>query len=191
MKPRLDSINTNEVLAYLGCSGNAPAEIADGISAAKALIFSLATPRLTYRIIQINDRVKLRNVISGQEIKNLISGCSEVVIFGATLGSAIDSRLARLQVTDMAQAVIFDAAASAAIENVCDNFCKDMAKKHGCATPRFSPGYGDYPFSMQHALAAMLELEKQIGVTLTESGIMLPQKSVTALFGIKQKEDAK
>ena len=49
---------------------------------------------------------------------------------------------------------------------------------------RFSPGYGDLALTYQHEIAKILQLEK-IGITLSESAIMFPEKSVTAFVGIK------
>ena len=40
------------------------------------------------------------------------------------------------------------------------------------------------PLSDGRALCQLLETEKRIGLTVTASGIMLPQKSVTAVIGI-------
>ena len=74
----------------------------------------------------------------------------------------------------------------AAIENVCDNLCEDLAEALSPArlTPRFSPGYGDFPLSQQAALCAVLNAERRIGLTLTPGGLLLPQKSVTAVIGV-------
>ena len=87
---------------------------------------------------------------------------------------------------DMAKALILDAAASAAVENVCDNLCADLAEALApqYLTDRFSPGYGDLPLSQQKELFRLLDVTRRIGVSLSESGLMVPQKSVTALIGV-------
>ena len=104
----------------------------------------------------------------------------------ATLGAETDTLLRRAQARSMADAVILDACASAAIENVCDNLCADIeaALAPMCLTDRFSPGYGDLPLGQQGALCRLLDAERRIGLTLTDGGLMLPQKSVTALMGV-------
>jgi hypothetical protein len=51
-------------------------------------------------------------------------------------------------------------------------------------TRRFSPGYGDLPLDIQPALLAVLDAERRIGLTCTQSLILLPRKSVTALIGL-------
>ena len=86
----------------------------------------------------------------------------------------------------MADAVLLDAAGSAAIEAVCDAFCADLAAELAPwhLTGRFSPGYGDYPLEEQKAVFRLLDVTRRIGVNLTESGLMIPQKSVTALIGV-------
>ena len=50
--------------------------------------------------------------------------------------------------------------------------------------PRFSPGYGDFPLECQPGLFRLLGVQRNIGVTLTDSLLMLPTKSVTAVIGL-------
>ena len=107
----------------------------------------------------------------------------------ATLGMEVEQLLRRTQARDMALAVILDAAASAAIENVCDNLCADLAETFAprYLTERFSPGYGDLPISQQAELFRLLDIARRIGISLSESGLMVPQKSVTALIGVSDR----
>ena len=104
----------------------------------------------------------------------------------ATLGAEVETLLRRTQVRSMADAVILDACAGAAIENVCDNLCADIAAAVApmYLTDRFSPGYGDLPLAQQDDLCRVLDVSRRIGVTLTEGGLMLPQKTVTAILGV-------
>ena len=56
-------------------------------------------------------------------------------------------------------------------------------KKQGYArTMRYSPGYGDWPLAKQSQLLKLVGSDR-IGVTLTESSIMIPRKSVSAVIG--------
>jgi hypothetical protein len=79
------------------------------------------------------------------------------------------------------------------MEHVCDNFCADLAAASAPArlTARYSPGYGDFPLSEQRHIFALLDVTRRIGVSLTEGGLMLPQKSVTALIGLGAPEGAR
>ncbi len=190
MKARLTEINLNEVTAYLGVKGVIPSELRFQIEEATKIIKSISTPRLAYKIFDAENSI-LEDFLVGNDLKELLKNSHKIVLFCATLGIEIDSYLARLQVTDMAKSVIFDACCNGAIENVCDNFCADFEADYGNATSRFSPGYGDFPFEMQKKFADLLELQKKVGVTVTESGLLVPQKSVTAVFGISSKKENK
>ena len=50
--------------------------------------------------------------------------------------------------------------------------------------PRFSPGYGDFPLSMQTPIFDALDCPRKIGVSLNASLLMSPSKSVTAVIGL-------
>jgi cobalamin-dependent methionine synthase I len=61
-----------------------------------------------------------------------------------------------------------------------------LAAKRGLVTTRrYSPGYGDWGVSAQKDFLAWLGAG-HIGIKLTESSQMLPEKSVSAILGIKQ-----
>ena len=58
-------------------------------------------------------------------------------------------------------------------------------KNEGLFTrPRFSPGYGDLPLDVQSPLLALTDATRRLGVTLSESNLMNPLKSVTAVIGL-------
>ena len=118
--------------------------------------------------------------------KNL-RGCDKIVLFGATLGIGVDQLLSRTSKTDMAKTVVLQACAAALLEEYCDE-CQDrirqeMESEGRYLRPRFSPGYGDFPIECQRDLVRMLDCAKSIGLTLTESCMMAPSKSVTAVIG--------
>lgn len=119
--------------------------------------------------------------------KNL-RGCQEVYLFGATLGIGADRLIARAQVTRMSDAVIYQAAAAAMIESYCDRINAQIREKEAetghFLRPRFSPGYGDLPLSAQTDVMRILNTPKTIGLTLTDTLLMMPSKSVTALIGV-------
>jgi len=50
--------------------------------------------------------------------------------------------------------------------------------------PRRSPGYGDMPLNLSREILAKLDATKRIGVTLTDSLLLVPAKSVTAICEI-------
>lgn len=124
---------------------------------------------------------------SGNLRKNL-QDCSSVILFAATLGSQADILLHRYEALQMSKAVVMQAAAAAMLEEYCDQenrrLKEEYLQKGYYLRPRFSPGYGDFPLSCQPAIFAALELGKRIGITLTDSLLMVPTKSVTAVIGV-------
>ena len=80
---------------------------------------------------------------------------------------------------------MLDCCASAAIENVCDNLCADLQEElEGYLTDRFSPGYGDLPITLQRSFLLALNAQRRIGLTVTDSCLLIPSKSVTAIIGV-------
>lgn len=142
--------------------------------------------------------------ISGDEInfsfataksKNLsdnLKNCTQAVIFAATVGIEIDRLIRKSEQTNMAEAVWLGAVGAERIEALCDAFCKEIEneelKKGKTTKPRFSAGYGDLDLSFQKEIFRVLDCHKLIGLTLTESLIMSPSKSVTAIIGISDGE---
>ena len=193
MEARLTGINRKETLQYLGYLGSGiPQELEENITRCEEEILHTARPRAVWRLFDLLPDGSLGGTVftpQGKDVPKLLETCTQVILMAATLGSETERLLRQRQVQKMGDAVILDAAASAAIENVCENVCTDLAKRLSprYLTDRFSPGYGDFPFSQQRAFFEVLDITRQIGVSLSESGLMLPQKSVTALIGVSDR----
>ena len=154
---------------------------------------SVAACRSTYRIFSFRytsaDVIKIENLqIKSKNLAKNLRGCESIVLFGATLGVETDRLIHRLSVTDMAKAVVMQACAAAYLEEYCDRCQAEIAQRlegeRRYLRPRFSPGYGDFSIGHQRDLLRMMEAPKTIGLTMTESYMMTPTKSVTALMGI-------
>ncbi len=197
MEPRLTEINENEVLLYLGYrGGEIPRELREDMARCQRVILERARPRLVWREFALGPDGTLSGTDfrpEGEDIRALLRDCQRAVLLGATLGTEIEALLRRAQTRNMADAVILDCCASSAIENVCDNFCQDLqqAVAPRYLTDRFSPGYGDLPFAQQPDFCRILDVGRRIGVTLSPGGIMIPQKSVTAILGIADRPQPK
>lgn len=126
--------------------------------------------------------------VSHDLTKNL-DGCKEIFLFAATIGVEYDRLLRRTRIASMAQAAILQAAGAAAVESLCDKLNEDLkeaAKAGGYqAHPRYSPGYGDYALENQKGIFAVLQPSRYIGLSLMDTLIMAPEKSVTAVIGLE------
>ena len=115
--------------------------------------------------------------------KNL-SGAGRAVIFAATVGFEIDRLIMKYARLSPSRALMLGALGAERIESLCDVFCEDMKKIHGICAPRFSAGYGDLSIEVQREIFKLLKPQTKIGLTLTDSMLMSPTKSVTAFIGI-------
>lgn len=125
------------------------------------------------------------NILSKALSKNL-ADCEKTVIFGATVGVGIDRLIMKYSRIAPSEAVMYQAIGAERIEALCDAFCQKTEKTFGKRLkPRFSPGYGDLPLSVQRDIFSLLDCKK-IGLSLNESLLMSPTKSVTAFVGISK-----
>ena len=124
--------------------------------------------------------------VSSRDLSKNLEDCKKVIIFAATVGIEFDRLIAKYSRLSPAKALIFQAIGAERTEALCDAFSKEITREYNLpAKPRFSPGYGDLPLEIQKNLFALLDCERKIGLTLTDSLLMSPSKSVTAFIGIK------
>lgn len=194
---RIEKINRNEALRYLGYKGGAPDERTLNIIAdCEQALIEAASPKYLYRRFDLSfteSGIEVGDTgitLTGKSIDTHLDGCSSVVLMCATISSGVDRLIRRYQATDMTRAVITDALASAAIEQVCDHADEEIDSRFPdeYKTWRFSPGYGDLPLDLQGDFLRVLNAQKMIGLTLGESTMLIPTKSVTALIGISKTE---
>lgn len=129
------------------------------------------------------------------DLKNNLKDCKKIIVFGATIGIEIDRLIAKYGKISPVKSLIFQAIGAERIESVCDIFNeeikKDLSNENLFTRPRFSPGYGDFPLDFQRDIFNVLDCHKKIGLTLNDSLIMSPSKSVTAIIGISNKDNCK
>lgn len=179
-----------EALRYLGYRGSEPdsatAELAErGYEELSAA----ASPREVHKLVSTADAEFL---LKGGDVRGHLRESGRVIFFAATLGSEADRLIRTAEVRNMAYALVLDALASAMTEAYCDELEERLhGEIGGFFTWRFSPGYGDYPIDVQPDIIRFLNADKLIGLTVTESNILIPRKSVTALIGVSDKEQSK
>ena len=128
---------------------------------------------------------------SAKLAKNL-AGCREAFFVAATLGAGADRLLRKYAALDLPRASVWQAACAAMLEQYLDDMQETLlpADSGLFLRPRFSPGYGDLDISNQRAMFRILDLERRLGLSLTEGFMMLPEKSVTAIVGIGERRRA-
>ncbi len=130
---------------------------------------------------------KLR--IKSKNIFDLLKDCNEVVLMSATVGGEIiQKRDYEIKKGDPVFAIILDATASEIADGLLDWLEKylqiNLRRENKFLTKRFSPGYGDLNLDIQYKIYKHLNLKK-IGIKITSTNILIPEKSVIAIAGIK------
>ncbi|MBU3217053.1 methionine synthase [Clostridium estertheticum] len=195
-------IDKNEVLRYLGYKNQKiDKSMTNLIDVCTREIIDISKASSVYEIFDIdkkNDKLFLLGstlVLKDKDIKDLLINSEKCVVMAATLGTAVDSRLAYYSRFDITKGVIMDACASTAIEYVCDQLqdeiMKNALKEDLYITTRYSPGYGDFAIDNGAEILNVLDAYKKIGLSITENSIMLPRKSVTALIGLSRTKNFK
>ena len=129
---------------------------------------------LDFGFLQTDSRALMKN----------LEGCEEVIVFAATIGLEIDRLIRRYTNLSPAKALFFQAIGAERIESLCDTFCEELKAEGLQLRPRFSPGYGALPLELQKDIFRVLDCPRKIGLSLNESLLMSPSKSVTAIIGI-------
>ena len=173
-----DKINQREIYRYLGYRGITPDDqITSMIDEVLTDLLAVIHPRSLYKtyqcqIIEANpkqialselesDFPKKIPFYSNQLAANL-RGCPYVILMAATLGIEADKLLHKYELINMAKASVLQACAAAAIEACCNMLQQELQS----------------------------DCTKRLGITLTDSLLMYPTKSVTAFIGVTpQKED--
>lgn len=105
-----------------------------------------------------------------------------------TIGAAFDAWQRRLAATSAADAYFAQQLGLEAVERVMDGLEAEIRAalpRDETLLPRRSPGYGDWPLSLSREILARLDAARRIGVSITDSDLLVPAKSVTAVCGIR------
>ena len=176
-----------EILRYAGCK-----EITENVNELIHSCINEVRPYLAYRVCYCELELKISGNIcdfglfsvESSALARSFEGKEKIVLFGATAGTEIDRLIVKYGRLSPSRALMIQAIGAERIEALCDSFCE----KIGCGI-RFSPGYGDLSLEVQKKIFDILDCSKRIGLTLNDSLLMSPSKSVTAfaVYGKKTK----
>ena len=189
----------SEILRYAnsGRLAKASGGISELLSEAKRITSQLLkdTCRVMYRISDVKvEGEGVCNfgfaVANSSSLGSLLSTSYEAIFMCATLGVRFDALIMKYSRTSPALAHMISSVGSERIEAVCNEFCNTLKVSYGkigkSITPRFSPGYGDLGLEFQKDIFSFIQPQKYIGLTLNDSLLMSPSKSVSAIMGIKK-----
>ena len=177
-----------EVLRYAGCK-EADKEVVALMNACLQEAKDKLSYKVCYRIFSVKTEDELCDFgafrLRSKDLAVNLKNCRRVILFAATVGIELDRLIVKYSRISQARSLMMQAIGAERVEALCDAFCADMANETNAdLRPRFSPGYGDLPLVCQKEIFSLLDCGKRIGLSLNDSLLMAPSKSVTAFIGI-------
>ena len=153
-------------------------------------------PRYRYRVCRVRggdpgaSRVFLDDEASveGPGIYRVLQHARYAAFFVLTIGDRLEAEVQRLAPEDYTQPYVLDGVASTYVQGVLEVLQRDVAAAaqaaHCVLTPRFAPGYHNWALHQQEQLFALLQAH-EIGMKLSASCFMIPQKSLSGVYGFR------
>ena len=181
-----------EVLRYMRTSKNESNE-SIRLAALDALSTIDRTAQVRYVADEFSCRVGDDEVVlvtpHGEEhfpstrLSEFMHGHTRVGLFCVTLGLEVDRTIELASHTNLLSCLALQAAAATKIEEECDMIQQTVFGQPS-SVKRYSPGYYDLQITTQRQLFRILDVERRIGVKLTDACEMVPLKTVSAFVAL-------
>lgn len=129
------------------------------------------------------------NAFASRKLARFLKDAREIILMGATAGTAIMEAIqADMGGINATRGVVLDATASEVVDAALDwimGYFRQSLRREGktLSNSRFSAGYGDFALENQRLIYRLLQMDR-LNVTITESCLLVPEKSVTAITAI-------
>ena len=189
-RPENASPDLKEALRYMGYKGHTPdPDSMMLIEECKSELLKAVSPVCCYmyteiRAISEDETELVFGKVKSRDLARHLKGCTGAYLFAATIGISVDRLISKYSRIKPAKGVITDALGSSSIESFCDFAELEITKDITQHCSRFSAGYGDFSLSHQTDFMRCLDMNRTLGITLSDSLLMTPTKSVTAVIGI-------
>ncbi len=199
MKISLESLDEREILRTMGYRGSEiPSDLESLIRRCIRQTLDTVQPRAVFRRFPIEKDTSGIHIsgtdliFPGTSIQKHLEISDEVWLVAITVGQEMDKSIRTALSEKPEEGIILDSCAAVAVEAAADKvqeMLRETVEREGkFITSRFSPGYGDLPLTVQRNFLTVLDTSRKIGLSVTESFLMVPSKSVTAIIGISPTE---
>ena len=182
-----DAIDTAQAARYFGARGTPDEATMTLLEHCSVPLLAAATPRAVWLEADTASLAEA-GILRGQDVLRHLEDCPQAILLAVTLGPGADAQIRRAGVGDIAAGVASDALGSALAEQAADaaeaELRQQAAKEGKYLTGRFSPGYGDWDIAVQPLVANALDTVRRAGLCVTDTNLMTPRKSVTAILGV-------
>lgn len=180
-------IDDRQVCRYLKLCGRPPgAALESRIRAMREAALNAFRPARTWRRFEGLPAI---GAAGSESLARHLAGCHAVYLVCTTLGVPFDALQRRTAATSATDAFVLQAIGAAAVEAWTDETEREIRRElrpGETLVQRYSPGYGDYPLDAQRLVLALLDAPRTVGVSLTDTLLMVPSKSVSAVVGVRK-----
>lgn len=185
------SIDLNEVYFTMGYKEGPDKDIEALTLETLAEVSVFCRPQYMYEIYDGSVRSKTEvnvgpvNLQTGRVIGSYLSGASQFCVFVTTVGHDFDAFQKQIRAEgDLVKEFILDSLGSVIAEACVTKIAEELAMGNDLQqTYPYSPGYCGWKLTEQKELFSLLP-ESPCGITLTESCLMLPIKSVSGMIAL-------
>jgi hypothetical protein len=191
------TISKDEIIATLGYSeGAIPSHFEELIDDILGRLPRYCDIRAGYRLLDVHVQENRKDgLLVGDKffaLQKIVTGqlrrSEHAALFMSTIGRTMETWSKNLSAEgDVTQSYLVDAVASATAEQTTDvlhdHIGKHMEKRGLKITNRYSPGYCDWSVAEQHLLFSFFP-PGFCGITLMDSALMMPIKSVSGIIGV-------
>ena len=181
------AIDLKQAARYFGARGEPDEATMVLLERCAKPLLTAAMPRAVWLEADVKSLTEA-GILQGEDVLRHLEGCTQALLLAVTLGPGVDAQIRRAGVGDIAASVASDALGSALAEQAADAAEAELrqwaAREGKYLTGRYSPGYGDWPITVQPKVAAVLDTARRAGLCVTDTNLMTPRKSITALLGV-------
>lgn len=190
--PVLKPLNLNEIKRYSGLDQYTDFPIAL-LNQACNESYILAQPQATWQTYDYNASTATilgpePLTLQAPKVIDYLSESVRVVVMALTIGPILENKVSEYFISgEYTSGLLLDAAGTESVEVAADQVCefitRQVAQQGYLPLPRFSPGYGQWDISVQ-PLILKLANAHEINLIATDSCMLLPRKSITAIIGL-------
>lgn len=148
---------------------------------------SLVHPRAAYTVAHISkhnaDKTEIEdNEFTSRVLAKNLEHIERVFPYVLTIGDSLENRARSSE--SIAAKLVLEAVGDLALESALEYVQRQIAEQHGLeTTSHMGPGQLDWPITQQRELFSILgDVKDTTGVTLTESLMMVPRKSISGFI---------
>lgn len=182
------SLPLESIYAAMGYGGTQPDSLVKELTeTVLSHILPLARPKYLYRIVASSVVDKYRIMMDGVDFRvgsiigSYLEGMTRACVFMTSAGEEFDAYLQQVKGEgDILKEFVTDAVGSCVAEACVDVIDRMLPRPHSLP---YSPGYCAWNIRQQRLLFSLLPA-KPCGITLSESCLMHPVKSVSGFFAL-------